>query len=447
MVASCPPSGNYLKDATASKLAYVAFWRTGSAQFWGSSNHIEIFLERIRAAAPTWNMSAPILIDAGAAPYNTVGGDISHVLAYFRLWGCRGPRAEPSPYSAQQIIGFEPMVPPFERLVSYVRKVLPTDYQLKSLPSGAVVLNEHGRQCMLLRNRPLSGVEREVSIAAQPFAGDNTASLEAHYQGHGARRVVKALTLDAELQRISAWRRGESDVLVLKVDVEGHEMSVLEGGKRAIAQGRVHIILLEYGDKTSPTIWNKMKKMHSAEAVAPSPQEMQGTSLYSIQRWGRSHGYETFLLGGNHRQPVLIPLTDGMWDDSYEVCRDKRLKYSPDGKHWRNFSAWNPSWSAVCWYDVVLIRRASKLLLHSLLAQSALSNRFCNRLQQGWYPSWVTKPSPTNLKCGHKIARPDQGQVCEYFIDADNPENAAQVERIAKFDWRVALQSKAKGST
>lgn len=63
---------------------------------------------------------------------------------------------------------------------------------------------------------------------------------------------MKALTLDAELQRISAWRRGESDVLVLKVDVEGHEMSVLEGGKRAIAQGRVHIILLECARRQRP---------------------------------------------------------------------------------------------------------------------------------------------------------------------------------------------------
>ena len=106
---------------------------------------------------------------------------------------------------------------------------------------------------------------------------------------------------------------------MLKVDVEGHEMSVLQGARQAIDAGRVHVILLEYGDKTSPAIWDTMKRAWGAEAAAAAPQEMKGTSLYSMQRWGDAHGYETFLLGGNHRVPALVPLTGRMWDDTYEV--------------------------------------------------------------------------------------------------------------------------------
>ena len=170
-----------------------------------------------------------------------------------------------------------------------------------------------------------------VTIAPQPFAGDNTASLETHYQSKwGAKRKVNALTVDAELQKSRAWRSGRSDVLVLKVDVEGHEMSVLQGAKEAIGAGRVHVILLEYGDKTSPAIWDTMKKAWQAEAAAPTPQQMAGTSLFSIQRWGDDHGYETFMLGGNHRVPVLVPLTGRMWDDSYEVrARSVRRQRDP----------------------------------------------------------------------------------------------------------------------
>eukprot|EP00966_Prymnesium_polylepis_P143970 3323697-Prymnesium_polylepis.2 len=181
-------------------------------------------------------------------------------------------------------------------------------------------------------------------------------------------------------------------------------MSVLKGASQAIADGRVHTILLEYGDKTSPAIWDAMKRQWGAAAAASSPREMPGTSLYSMQQWGDANGFDTFLLGGNHRVPVLVPVTGRMWHDSYEVCRDKKQKYSHDGRHWRNFSAWNPTWSAVCWFDIVLIRRESRALLRMLLDEGALSRhgRFCERLRNGWFPSWIHTLPPSNLKCAHK---------------------------------------------
>lgn len=44
------------------------------------------------------------------------------------------------------------------------------------------------------------------------------------------------------------------ETLILKVDVEGHEMSVLRGAKKAIRDKRIHLILLEYGDKVRATL-------------------------------------------------------------------------------------------------------------------------------------------------------------------------------------------------
>ena len=159
--------GDFRSDPAGSKLAYEAFWNTGSATFWGSSNHIELFMERLRARAPELNLTRPILLDAGAAPYNTVGGDISHVLAYFRLWGCGGNRGKgqgrpaTTRDTAALIMGFEPMQYPFSRLVTSVRGVLPAGFSVKDLPNGVSVLDDRGKHCMVLRNRPASDTERE----------------------------------------------------------------------------------------------------------------------------------------------------------------------------------------------------------------------------------------------------------------------------------------------
>ena len=114
-------------------------------------------------------------------------------------------------------------------------------------------------------------------VANQPFAGDNTASLEPYYQARGGvgGRTVKTATIDSELRRRGLANR---EVLILKVDVAGHEMSVLRGATM-IAAGRVPIILLEHGD-TSPAIWDGMKTRFKSVLAASTPQEMVGPSLY-----------------------------------------------------------------------------------------------------------------------------------------------------------------------
>ena len=301
--------------AASVKATAAAFFLTGRATFWGSAYHVEHFITAVRAAADA-SPKAPngtVLVDVGAAPYNTVGGDISHVLTLMNLWGSS---------SGATIIGFEPGLAPFSRLVAYVSKALGRGAPaLREKPGAreAVAKDATGNgEWIVLRNSPASDKRREVTIANQPAAGDNTASLEKHYQWRGMRnaRTVTAVTLDGELRR-----RGLADreLLVLKVDVEGHEMAVLRGAMKAIAAGRVPVILLEYGDKMSPAIWDAMKRTKSAAAAAASPQAMEGSSLFSLQQWASELGYDTYLLGAAHRKPVLIPLTGPLWRDEYEV--------------------------------------------------------------------------------------------------------------------------------
>ena len=133
-----------------------------------------------------------------------------------------------------------------------------------------------------------------------------------------------------------------TQVLILKVDVEGHEMAVLQGAAAAIEAGNVPFILVEYGDKMSPAIWDAMKRWHSGAAAAPSPAELPGPSLYALQRWADARGYDAYLLGATHGAPVFVGLTGALWRDEYEVCRDKSQKWSPNGRTWSNFSAWIP---------------------------------------------------------------------------------------------------------
>ena len=413
--------------AIKSRAAHAAFFLTGRAQFWGSAFHLEYFIDTVKEAADAAEKDAAakaaepqsngtLLVDVGAAPYNVVGGDISHVLTFLKHWNAG---------SGATIVGFEPGNAPFSRLVDYVTKAVGPKFKVDRTEDAhtrtpsAVIAGANGRgEWIVLRNAPASDVNKQVKMTPQPAAGDNTNSIETHYQRqYGVARTVRAVTLDGELKR-----RGLADreVLILKVDVEGHEMAVLRGAMRQISAGRVPIILLEYGDKMSPAIWDAMKRRGYGGAAAPSPQELQGPSLYRLQVWASEHGYDSYLLGSVHHRPILIPLTGTQWRDEYEVCRDKSAKWSPNGRTWQNFTAWNPMWEAVCWYDIALVHRnpRSATFRQQLLSRAALPTKFCETLEKDrWYPSWIDKPPPKELCCTHAVLEPERGNVCHTFKD------------------------------
>ena len=138
--------------------------------------------------------------------------------------------------------------------------------------------------------------------------------------------------------------------------------------------------------------------------------------------------YDAFMVGSVHKRPILIPLTGSLWRDEYEVCRDKSQKWSPNGRVWQNFSAWNPESSAVCWYDVALIHRAPKspTFRKLLLESTALPTKYCETLERDrFYPTWIDRPPPktTDLCCTHAVLEPQRGQVCHSFRNcSDTPK-------------------------
>ena len=101
-------------QASATLAAYRAFFLTSAYfQFWGSNDHVTKFIEVVHSVSEAAHVHGS-LIDVGAAPYNVVGGDVSHLLVYLKQWGCSA--------GAVHLVGYEPMPHEYMRLVRAVRQ-------------------------------------------------------------------------------------------------------------------------------------------------------------------------------------------------------------------------------------------------------------------------------------------------------------------------------------
>lgn len=322
----------YLAVKPAVRDAYRAFFLTrGYGEFWGSGAHIEGLVRAVHSIAPASALrherefAGASFIDAGAGRYNVAGGDISHFMLYLQLWGCPPGGA---------LFGFEPMERPFLKLADELRKTLAPPLFGRESPRGADgargfevvrVGRQRNRTCAVLSQAPLSEREADLVLDVKPHAGANTASLEPTYQqlnqradremarrskkhkeayeAHRRERIRRSTTIDLQLAQRGLLPR----VMILKVDVEGHEMAVLRGASEVMRRGRAHLIILEYGHSTSPPIWEAMKAQFSDAPAAPTPQQVNGSSLYATQRWADRLGYETFLVGGHAARVELTP--------------------------------------------------------------------------------------------------------------------------------------------
>ena len=327
---ACPSTlDEYGRQTARARRAYLHFFLSmGYHHFLGSQSHLQHLIDQVHDAVPVLRNAT--LIDVGAGQYNVVGGDISHALHFARTWPCGDVRA---------ILGFEPVPESFNKLANHANRAL-----------GGPARGRNGtwsHRCVRLARNAVSSSESVQTVTPQWAGGFNTAGLEKHFHGdpkrpdhrmHIARmsRKVRTVTIDAELARLGL----PAEVLILKVDVEGHEMSVLHGAAGLMREGRAHMILIEYGDKTSKAIWDGMKTPGKAAAAAPTPAELPEPSLFSIQRWADGLGYDAFYVGELGRRAVLVPITGFWWDDRYEVsapvvvsaccrcvlCRDDRCE-------------------------------------------------------------------------------------------------------------------------
>ena len=74
-------------QTSATLAAYRAFFLiTAYFNFWGSNDHVAKFIASVHSVSEAVHLRGS-LIDVGAAPYNVIGGDVSHFLVYLRQCG------------------------------------------------------------------------------------------------------------------------------------------------------------------------------------------------------------------------------------------------------------------------------------------------------------------------------------------------------------------------
>lgn len=108
----------------------------------------------------------------------------------------------------------------------------------------------------------------EQEFFEEPDAGETSSLVDLHY-GDVARRTVRVVTLDDELDRL-----GVEHVDMLKIDAEGMDLHVLRGARRALCDHRIAVAQFEY---------------HTTWATA-------GSTLAAAFRLLRGHGYEVLVL-------------------------------------------------------------------------------------------------------------------------------------------------------
>lgn len=104
--------------------------------------------------------------------------------------------------------------------------------------------DQHFPPNVFLNNAGLSDSERDATLFAfQEGASANSLyKREGFMSSKGTPESIHLTTLDAYCQRRQIDRIG-----FLKIDVEGHEVCVLNGAKKMFAEARIEMIQLEYG--------------------------------------------------------------------------------------------------------------------------------------------------------------------------------------------------------
>lgn len=128
----------------------------------------------------------------------------------------------------------------FDRVVAFEPLPMLADYLRRSVPSNAEV---HGLA--------LSNAEGQATLRL-PSGFDELGSLEAHTKATWTTSA-EIETHDVTLRTLDSYRI--DNVSLIKIDVEGHELAVLEGARETIARWR-------------PTILVEVEERHGAGSVA-----------------------------------------------------------------------------------------------------------------------------------------------------------------------------------
>ncbi len=120
----------------------------------------------------------------------------------------------------------------------YAFEISPTTFQILSRRLATI------DNCVVT-NVGLSNSAREVELQYYPDSPDRSSLLTLSDGFHKEVERVRVIPGDAYLQSHSIDR-----VAYLKIDVEGHEMAVLQGFSRSIEAGKIAAIQFEHGPAT-----------------------------------------------------------------------------------------------------------------------------------------------------------------------------------------------------
>ena len=190
----CPADfAAFSSPSESARAAYAAFFLTQRARFWGSGFHVESFIASVcESISESSSSASTVLVDVGAGPYGDAGGDMSHVLTFLRA--CNDVSEELT------VLAYEPGVEPFKRLKRQVlaemgESVLRIE---EAAGNGTIFVGSH-HQRVVLRNLPLSDVNRKVTLRNQPGAGSNTASIESYVNNSAEEEeVLGAIARDSQ---------------------------------------------------------------------------------------------------------------------------------------------------------------------------------------------------------------------------------------------------------
>lgn len=142
---------------------------------------------------------------------------------------------------------------------------------------------------------------------------------------------------------------------ILKVDAEGSDWEVALGAQMALAQGRVGMVILEYGDKWSRDMALAAKWAYGAHQFGPA-EWLSEPNLRFVARWFTARGYSGYLIGTK----TLLPIEDPWWHDVYEMCR------TPHQPHYHGVGN-------VCFMDVAFVHKSHRFgdLVRNMISWSS----------------------------------------------------------------------------
>jgi len=177
---------------------------------------------------------------------------------------------------------------------------------------------------------PLRGLENQASLS--PHIPEGTTSPDyVREPAPGDREMAPTLRLD-----IFANEYGLGDVLLMKIDTEGHDFEALQGAEGLLRERRVAALTFEIAGQMNSDFFRIHKERHFGHPLPPRQRRgpLAEPNLRFMVRWLGDRGFDSFLLGSRS----LVPLVGIWWDTSYEVCAERR--------------------DLPCWYDVLALTRA-----------------------------------------------------------------------------------------